>query len=206
MESFRWIGRFSFPLRLGSTAAGLVTGWYVFDISPVALVGAGLGMVLVNLWDVIERRYGLNRGWGKLPLGIGLFALGLYSVTYSGGMEAVKAGFILSGAWVMLDGSYDLRSGIGARTAGTPNSMEQFGDAAIVGRTLEREPQTTTELEAALDLSPHRIQNALDMLVNADAIAERGGSYYATLGDRSLTQTLRNGPSRFADRLHGVPA
>lgn len=80
-------------------------------------------MVLVNLWDVIERRYGLNHGWGKLLIGVGLFVLGLYSITFSGGRVVITAGFILGGAWVTLDSIYNSLTGY---TAFQPDSLGRF--------------------------------------------------------------------------------
>lgn len=202
----RWLGRLSLPLEFVAVAAGLVTAWYVTDIPLSALIGTGAALVLVDLWQFLRRRYGFNRGWGKLPLGIGLLALGIYAFTSPEGLGVLKAGFVLAGAWLMLDALYDLRTGLGATAPGTPNPMERFGDAAIVGRALEDEPQSLAELDATLDLSRSRIENALDMLVDAGAIVERGGRYDATLADRGLADTLRDTPSNVTDRLGGVPA
>jgi biotin operon repressor len=105
----------------------------------------------------------------------------------------------------MLDACYDLRTGTGATTAGTPNRMEQFGDAAIVGRTIDDEPHSIGELDDSLELSQTRIENALDMLVDVGAAAERDGYYHATLEDRGLTEALQNTPSQLADRANSIP-
>lgn len=205
-KSLRWLERLSFPIELISTVIGLVAVWYFTDIPLIALGGAGIGFGLAYLWRFLKRQYGLNNGWGKLPAGFGLLALGIYAFTYPAGAGIFKAGFVLAGAWLTLDAIYDLRTGVGTNAPGTPNTMKQFGDASIVGRALEDEPRSIAELEITLELSRNRIENALDILVDADAIVKRNDDYYATLEDQSISEVLRDTPSQFTDRLGGVPA
>lgn len=205
-RSLQWLEHLSFPIQFISSAIGLVGVWYFTDISPIALAGAGIGIGLAELWQPIKRRYGINSGWGKLPSGLGLVALGIYAFTYSDGIEVLKAGFVLCGMWLTLDGIFDLRTGTGATVSGAPDPMEQFGDAAIVGNTLDDEPRSIEELDATLDLSRSQIENALDMLVSVDAVVERNDRYVATLQDQSLSQALRNAPSQATSQFYDLPA
>lgn len=205
-RAFRWLDRLSFPLELGATAVGLFLAWHFVDFPPGALVGAGIGMGAATLWPPIKRRYGINSGWGKLLPGLGLFALGVYSFTFVDGIVLVQAGFVIAGGWLVLDAIYDLTTDAGTTTPGSPNPMEEFGDAAIVGRALDDEPRSIDELDATLDLSRARIEGALDLLDETDTITERNGRYHALLDDRRLAESLRDAPSRTADRLSGLPA
>lgn len=205
-KSMRWLDRLSVPLELGAVAVGVLLVWYFTDLGTVPLIGAGIGMGLATLWQPIKRRYGINRGWGKLLPGFGLLVLGIYSFMLPGGIVALKAVFILVGGWLVLDAIYDIRTGTGTTVPESPNPMEQFGDAAIVGRALDDEPRSLGELDSMLDLSQFRIENALDMLMSTDAIDERNGCYYATLEDRSLSEAIQDAPSQAANRLSGFPA
>jgi biotin operon repressor len=203
-RSLQWLERLWFPQQFFSTAVGLIAAWYILDIEFNALVGVVIGTALATLWPLIKRRYEINRGWGKLPLGLGLVGLGVYAFTISGGMDVLKAGFVLSGAWLTLDGLYDLRTEAGATTTGTSNPIEQFGDAAIVGNTLDDEPHSVDELGATLDLSRSRIEGALDMLTDANAVVERNDRYVAQ-ENQSLSQGLRDVPTQATDRFYDLP-
>ena len=203
--SLQWFDRLSFPLEIGATAVGLVMVWYFTDISTAGLGGAAIGIGAARLWQPTKRRFGINTGWGKAPVGFALFGMGVYSFTYPEGLLVIKLAFVLVGGWITLDGLYDLTSGAGETVAGSPNTMEQFGDAHIVGRAIEREPQSLDELTLSVDLSRHRIEKALEMLVNADVITERDGRYHAQFADRTIGDTLKNAPSRATDRVNSIP-
>jgi DNA-binding transcriptional ArsR family regulator len=168
-------------------------------------VGVVIGAGLATLWPLIKRRYEINRGWAKLPLGLGLVGLGVYAFTISGGMDVLKAGFVLCGAWLTLDGIYDHRTEAGATTAGASDPMEQFGDAAIVGNTLDSEPHSVDELDTALDLSRSRIESALDMLTDANAVVERTDRYVVSQGNQNLSRALRDAPTQATDRFYDLP-
>lgn len=209
-KSIRWLERLSIPLELLGLAIGLGMAWYFLDTSLVALTGAAVGMGAATFWRPIKRRYGINNGWGKLIIGFGLLGLGIYGFTLPDATAAlisgiILIGFALTGGWLTLDALYDFRTGTGANESGLPTEMEQFGDSAIVGRTLEDEPHSIGELDSRLELSRRRIESALDMLTTIGAAAERDGYYYATLEDRTLSNTLRDTPSRFTDRVRRVP-
>ena len=202
---FRWFDRLSFPLEIGATAIGLVMVWYFTDISTAGIGGATIGIGAARLWQPIKRRFGVNNGWGKTPLGFALLGLGVYSFTYSEGLSIIKVAFVLVGGWIVLDGLYDLKSGTGKTVAGSPNPMERFGDAHIVGRAIESEPQSLDELTSTVDLPRYRIMEALEMLVNTDTISERNGRYHAQLEDRTVGDALKNAPSQATDRVSSLP-
>ena len=203
--SLQWFDRLSFPLEIGATAVGLVMVWYFTDISTAGLGGAAIGIGAARLWQPTKRRFGINTGWGKAPVGFALFGMGVYSFTYPEGLFVIKLAFVLVGGWITLDGLYDLRSGVGETVAGSPNTMERFGDAHIVGRAIESDPQSLDELTSNVDLPRHRIQKALEMLVNADVITERDGRYHTQCADRTIGDTLKNAPSRATERVGSIP-
>lgn len=204
-KAIRWFDRLSFPIEIGATVVGLAIVWYFTDISTGAIGGATIGIMGARLWQPVKRHFGINNGWGKVPIGLALFGLGIYSFTYSEGIVVIKIGFLLVGGWLMLDGFYDLKSGAGATVAGSPNPMERFGDAQIVGRAIEKEPQSVDELISTVDLSRHRIEEALEMLVKTDAVSKRNDQYHAQLEDRSIGDALKNAPSRATDRVSTIP-
>ncbi|WP_323173665.1 hypothetical protein [Natrialba sp. PRR66] len=204
-KAIRWFDRLSFPVEIGATVVGLAMVWHFTDISTSAIGGATIGIVGARLWQPVKRRFGINNGWGKIPIGLALFGLGIYSLTYSEGMVVIKIGFLLVGGWLVLDGLYDLKSGAGATVSGSPNPMERFGDAQIVGRAIEREPQSADELISTVDLSRHRIEGALEILVKTDAVSKRNDQYYAQFEDRSIGDALKKAPSRATNRVSTLP-
>ena len=196
--------RYSLVLELAGTATGLLMVWYFTDISAGGLGGAAVGITAATIWPHVRRRYGINRGWGKLPLGLGLIVLAAFGFAYTGGSDAIKAGLLLVGAWLVLDSVYDLRSGAGRTEPGAPDQMDRFGDAAIVGRALDDGPETVAELDERVDLSRTRIEDAVETLQRVDAV-ERKGERYARVESRSLTDALRNESGRARERLGGLP-
>ena len=201
----RWFGRLALPLEVVSTVVGLGLLWYFTDVSEAGIGGAVIGIGAARLWQPIKRRFGINTGWSKAPVGFALFGLGVYSFTYPEGILVIKLAFVLVGGWITLDGLYDLRSGAGETVSGSPNTMEQFGDAHIVSRAIEHESQSFDDLTSTVDLPRHRIEKALEMLVSTDAIVERNGQYHAQFTDRTIGDTLKNAPSRATERVSSIP-
>lgn len=197
--------RYSLVLELAGTATGLLLVWYVLDISVGGFAGAAIGITAARVWPHVRRRYGVNRGWGKLPVGLGLVVLGAYAFTFPDGNEVVTAAFLVVGGWLTLDGVYDLRSGAGRTPTGAPDPMDRFGDAAIVGQSLKDAPKSVAELDEALDLSRSRIEDAIETLRSLDVIERRGDRYEARLEDRRLTDALRNSRRRARARMDGIP-
>ncbi|WP_299263776.1 hypothetical protein [Halorientalis sp.] len=197
--------RYSLALELAGTATGLLLVWYFTDISAGGLGGAAIGITAATVWPHVRRRYGINRGWGKLPLGLALIGLGAYALAFTGGNDALKVAFLVVGAWLALDGVYDLQSGAGRTDPGAPDAMDRFGDASIVGQSLDERPKSVPELDESLDLSRSRIEDALDTLLNLDVIERDGERYTSRLDDRSLTDTLRTERRRARERIDGLP-
>ncbi|MFB6083047.1 MAG: hypothetical protein ABEJ94_02240 [Halorientalis sp.] len=197
--------RYSLALELVGTATGLLIVWYFTAISAGGLGGAAVGITAATIWPHVRRRYGIDRGWGKLPLGLGLIGLAAYGFAFTGGSAAIKATLLLVGAWLALDGLYDLRSGAGRTEPGAPDAVDRFGDAAVVGRSLEEEPKSVDELDDALDLPRERIEAALADLDDRDLVASANGRYESQLDDRGLTDALRTESGRASARLGSLP-
>ncbi|RXK49086.1 hypothetical protein [Halorientalis pallida] len=197
--------RYSLVLELAGTATGLLLVWYFTDISAGGLASAGIGITAATVFPHVRRRFGINRGWGKVPLGLALIGLGAYALAVTGGNDVLKLVFLVVGAWLTLDGVYDFRSGAGRTEPGAPDAMDRFGDAAIVGQSLEDGPKSVAELDDALDLPRSRVEDALDTLLDLDVIERDDGRYASRLDDRSLTDTLRNERRRAHERIGGLP-
>ncbi|AQL41248.1 hypothetical protein BV210_00320 [Halorientalis sp. IM1011] len=197
--------RYSLVIELVGTATGILAVWYFLDLAPAPLGGAAVGITAATIWPHVRRRYGFNRGWGKLFPGVGLVALGAYAFAGTGGNDLVKAAFLIVGAWLTLDAVYDLQSGAGRTEPGAPDQMDRFGDAAIVGQALEGSPRSVAELDDALDLPRERIEDGIETLRTLDVIERQGERYVARLDDRSLTDALRNESGRARERLGGLP-
>jgi hypothetical protein len=200
-----FLRRYSLVLELLGTVTGLVAVWYLLDLDPIAMAGSAVGITAATVWPHVRRRFGINRGWGKLPLGLALIGLGAYALAFTGGNDVLKVAFLVVGAWLGLDGLYDLRSGAGRTTPGAPDAMDRFGDASIVGQSLDERPETVAELDESLDLSRSRIEDALDTLLDLDVIERDGERYASCLDDRSLTDTLRTERRRARERIDGLP-
>ena len=201
-KAIRWLDRLSLPIEIAATVVGLAIVWNFTDISASATGGATIGVIGARLWSPVKRRFGINNGWGKLPIGLALSGLGIYSLTYLEGMVIIKIGFLFVGGWLALDGLYDLKSGTGATVSGSPNPMEGFGDAQIVGRAIEREPQSADELVSTVDLSRHRIERALEMLERTDTVCKRNNQYYAQFENSSISNAVKKAPSRATDQVN----
>ncbi|WP_335998954.1 hypothetical protein [Halorientalis halophila] len=205
--------RYALVLELAGTATALLALWNFTALlalwnftarSKDALLGAGVGITAATVWPYVRRRYGVNRGWGKLPVGLALAGLGVFTFTFADGAILLQLAFVLVGGWLALDGAYDLRSGAGRTRRGEPGPMDRFGDAAIVGQALEDGPRAAAELEAEVDLPRSRIDEALDTLQEANVVEKRGDQYEATHEDRRITDALRDVPGRTRERVDGV--
>lgn len=201
----RLLDRLSFPIEIVATVSGLALVWHFTDVSMAGIGGAAIGIGAARLWQPVKRRFGINDGWGKLSIGLALFGLGVYSFTISEGQIVFKSAFLLVGGWIVLDGLYDLKSGTGATVAGSPNPMEQFGDAHIIGRKIDNEPQALDELISTVDLPRHRIVKAVEMLVSTNVVTEHDGRYYAQLENQTIGGALKKAPSRATDRVGTIP-
>ncbi|SEO60922.1 hypothetical protein SAMN05216388_101568 [Halorientalis persicus] len=200
-----FLRRYSLVLELLGTVTGLVAVWYLLDLDPIAMAGSAVGITAATVWPHVRRRFGINRGWGKVPLGLALIGLGAYALAFTGGNDVLKVAFLVVGAWLALDGVYDFRSEAGQTEPGAPDAMDRFGDASIVGRSLEERPKSITELDEALDLPRARIEDAVETLRDLDLIERDGERYTSRLDDRSLTDALRTERRRARERVGSLP-
>ena len=197
--------RYSLAVELAGTATALLLVWYFTAISAGGLGGAAIGITAATVWPHVRRRYGINRGWGKVPVGLALVGLGAYALAFTGGNDGLKVAFLAGGGWLTLDGVYDLRSGTGRTEPGAPDQMDRFGDAAIVGQALADGPKSVAELDGRLDLPRQRIEDAVETLQRVDAVEPRGERYASRVDDRRLADALRHESSRARDRIGGLP-
>ncbi|SNZ16212.1 hypothetical protein SAMN06269185_2726 [Natronoarchaeum philippinense] len=168
----------------------LALGWPIERLVPIALA-----FVAVKIYDAVRDRYDLNPGWSKTILGVALAVLGVVALFRPGGLLWIKFGFLVAGAWLALDGTFDLR--VGAEPRRTGNAYVTVQDGGTIWRSLDADPKSAEELYDAVDLPDDRIEQALEELERQGRIEEANGVYRTSTPDRDWTSV----PDRIFDRL-----
>jgi hypothetical protein len=186
-------------LRLCGLVGGLAALQLWLGWSVDRLAGPAVGLFGVEGYRWLARRHGLNPGWGKAVLALGLLVLGGYGTVSTAGEDAtglvISLALALVGAWLALDAAADLSTG----RSPPPPADALVRDAGRVGRALDEEPRSRAELVAALDLPADRIEAALDELCDRGAVERRNGRYHATT--TGLDPSPRRPLGRARDRL-----
>ena len=172
--------RAGLALRLCGLVGGLAALQLWLGWSVDRLAGPAVGLFGVEGYRWLARRRGLNPGWGKAVLALGLLGLGGYGAVSTAGEDPTGLGTALAlalvGAWLALDAAADLSAG----RSPSPPADAPVRDAGRVGRALDEEPRSRAELVAALDLPADRVAAALDELCDRGAVECRNGLYHAT--------------------------
>jgi hypothetical protein len=172
--------RAGLALRLCGLVGGLVALRLWLGWSVERLAGPAVGLFGTEGYRWLARRHGLDPGWGKAVLAIGLLGLGGYGTVSTAGGDptglGVSLALALAGAWLALDAAADLSTG----RSPPPPADATVRDAGRVGRALDEEPRSRAELVAALDLPADRVAAALDELRDRGAVERRNGSYHPT--------------------------